>query len=328
MLCSATGFFLAFSHLPLVEGYLVFFTSPFFVVALAAATLGETPRAATWLWVAVGFGGVAVGLAPGLLAGLSGPLIGYAWALFGTVAYSLVFVLNRALRHEPGIARLLFWPALAGVAVMLLPGLLHWRAPDAQGWALMIANGVIVAAATVCLAEAFRHAPVSRLAPFGYSGLVWSVCFDLLLWGHAPGWALVIGATIVVWACVMSERKTFPPPLAGEGEARTRTETRDCRHAVAAVASPTAPRRSAACRTGAGTDRLACRRSPAPTSARRRAARRRPPPTRDRVRRACASRHSRAPGWRWRNAGSRRARHRRCRRSGRCVRPRASRRRE
>jgi drug/metabolite transporter (DMT)-like permease len=216
MLCSATGFFLAFSHLPLVEGYLVFFTSPFFVLALAALTLGEAPRAAAWLWVAVGFGGVAVGLAPGLLAGLSGPLIGYAWALFGTVAYSFVFVLNRALRHEPGIARLLFWPALAGIVVMLVPGLLHWRAPDFSGWSLMIANGAIVAAATVCLAEAFRHAPASRLAPFGYSGLVWSVCFDLLLWGHAPGWALVVGAAIVVWACAMSERAS----AGGAAEAR------------------------------------------------------------------------------------------------------------
>jgi drug/metabolite transporter (DMT)-like permease len=212
MLGSATGFFMAFSHLPLIEGYLVFFTAPFFVLALAAVTLGEAPRASAWLWVAVGFGGVAVGLAPGLMAGLSGPLAGYAWALFGTLAYSLVFVLNRALRHEAGIARLLLWPALLGAAIMLAPGLLHWRAPDAQGWALMVANGVIVAIATVCLMEAFRHAPASRLAPFGYSGLVWSVCFDLLLWGHAPGWHLLAGAAIVVGACVMSERAVQANP--------------------------------------------------------------------------------------------------------------------
>jgi drug/metabolite transporter (DMT)-like permease len=41
MLGSAICFFLAFSYLPLVEGYLVFFTSPFFVLALSGVVLRE-----------------------------------------------------------------------------------------------------------------------------------------------------------------------------------------------------------------------------------------------------------------------------------------------
>ena len=73
MLGSGTFFFLAFRQLPLVEGYLVFFTSPFFVLALSAPMLGEKPPHAAWAWVAVGFCGVAIGLAPGLLGGLSVP---------------------------------------------------------------------------------------------------------------------------------------------------------------------------------------------------------------------------------------------------------------
>jgi drug/metabolite transporter (DMT)-like permease len=177
MLGSATFFFLTFSHLPLVEGYLVFFTSPFFVLGLAALALGEVPARAAWGWAALGFVGVAIGLAPGLAGGVSGAAIGYLWALCGTICYSTVFVLNRRLRHEAGMARVLVWPALLGVLVMLPPGLVHWRAPDALALSLMLANGVIVGAATACLAEAFRHASATRLAPFGYSGLVWSVTF-------------------------------------------------------------------------------------------------------------------------------------------------------
>jgi drug/metabolite transporter (DMT)-like permease len=211
MLGSATFFFLTFTHLPLVEGYLVFFTSPFFVLALAALALGEVPRRAAWGWAALGFGGVAIGLAPGLVGGLSGAAIGYLWALCGTFCYSLVFVLNRRLRHEPGMARVLVWPALLGVLVMLPPGLSHWRAPDATALALMLANGVIVGAATAALAEAFRHASTARLAPFGYSGLVWSVTFDLVLFGTLPGWAMLAGAAVVVVACVMSERAAQSP---------------------------------------------------------------------------------------------------------------------
>ncbi len=215
MLGSATFFFLAFSHLPLAEGYLVFFTSPFIVLALSATMLREAPPASAWGWCAVGFGGVAIGLAPALLAEEGGaPLIGYVYALGGTVCYSLIFVLNRQLRSEPGIARVLVWPAVLGLVVMLPLGLMVWRTPSALALFQMLVNGVMVALATVALAEAFRHASASRLAPFGYSGLVWSVTFDFAFWGHLPGYAMMAGAAVVVFSCVMSER-------AARGERRT-----------------------------------------------------------------------------------------------------------
>lgn len=207
MLGSATFFFLAFSRLPLAEGYLVFFTSPFIVLALSALLLKEAPPRAAWGWCAVGFGGVAIGLAPSLVGGGGGaPLIGYLYALGGTICYSLVFVLNRQLRGEPGVARVLVWPAVLGVVVMAPLGLGEWTAPSALTLFQMVVNGVLVALATVALAEAFRHASASRLAPFGYSGLVWSVTFDLVLWGRLPGVAMLAGAVVVVLACVMSER--------------------------------------------------------------------------------------------------------------------------
>ncbi|WP_270936692.1 DMT family transporter [Falsiroseomonas oryzae] len=212
MLGSATFFFLAFSHLPLVEGYLVFFTAPFFVLALAALLLKEAVPRTAWGWVAVGFGGVAIGLAPGLLGGAGGAAIGYLWAFCGTLCYALVFVLNRSLRLEPGMARVLVWPALLGLLAMLGPGLWHWRAPEAWALALMVVNGVLVGAATACLAEAFRHASAARLAPFGYSGLVWSTTYDLVLFGHLPGWPLLLGAAVVVLSCVMSEREAAQNP--------------------------------------------------------------------------------------------------------------------
>lgn len=212
MLGSAIFFFLAFARLPLVEGYLVFFTSPFIVLALSAATLGEAPQRAAWVWAAVGFGGVAIGLAPGLLGGLAGAAMGYVWAFLATICYSLVFVLNRRLRAEPGLARVLFWPALLGLLVMLAPGIATWRMPDAPALGLMVVNGLIVGTATACLAEAFRHASAARLAPFGYSGLLWSVTFDLALFGTLPGWTMLMGAAVVVLACVMSERAAGQNP--------------------------------------------------------------------------------------------------------------------
>jgi len=206
MLGSAVSFYTAFSRLPLVEGYLVFFTAPFFVLGLSALLRDEVPPRAAWLWVALGFLGVAVGLGPGFVAGLGGSLVGYLWAMLGTLCYAAVFVLNRRLRGEQGVAAVLVWPAVLGFAATLGPGLLHWVAPTPGALALMLASGVLVAGATALLALAFRYATASRLAPFGYSGLVWSLTYDLLLFGHVPGWTLFLGAAIIVFACIMSER--------------------------------------------------------------------------------------------------------------------------
>jgi len=209
MLGSAAFFFLAFTTLPLAQGYLVFFTSPFIVLALAAIVLREPPGMMAWVWCAVGFGGVLIGLAPGLAAGAAGaPLIGYAYALFGTLCYSTIFILNRQLRGEPGMARVLVWPALLGALICLPLGLAQWTMPSAVTLAQMLLNAFMVALATIALTEAFRHASAARLAPFGYSGLVWSLTFDLAIWGVVPALATLAGAAVVVFACVMSERAT------------------------------------------------------------------------------------------------------------------------
>jgi drug/metabolite transporter (DMT)-like permease len=211
MLCSAVCFYKAFTTLPLVEGYLVFFTSPFFVMAMAATWLREAPRPAAWAWVAVGFGGVAIGLAPGLAGGLGGAAIGYAWAFAGTLCYSSVLVLNRQLRGDPGLISVLVWPAALGLVAVLPAGVSGWTAPTPLTWTLMLANGMLVGVATGALALAFRHATASRLAPFSYSGMVWSLFYDYAIWGHLPGWSMVVGAAVVVFACAMSERANQKP---------------------------------------------------------------------------------------------------------------------
>jgi drug/metabolite transporter (DMT)-like permease len=212
MLGSATFFFMAFSLLPLAEGYLVFFCSPFIVLALSAVALREAVSRAAWAWSALGFGGVALGLAPSLTTGIGGaPLLGYVYALGGTLCYSAVFILNRQLRQDTGMARVLFWPSLLGLAVTLPLGLLQWQPPSLFSLAQMVGNGLVVGLATVALAEAFRHASAARLAPFGYSGLVWSLTWDFAFWARLPPAATLGGAVVVIVACVMSERAAQRP---------------------------------------------------------------------------------------------------------------------
>ncbi|MCI0752466.1 DMT family transporter [Teichococcus vastitatis] len=204
MLGSAFGFFQALREIPLAEGYLVYFTAPFMTLGLAALVLGERLPRTVWLWSGVGFLGVLVAMAPGLRAG--GSLLAYGYALLGTVSYALVLTVNRGLRHEAGIARLVLWSALPGGLVLLPFAASDWVPPQGWDWLALGINGIFAGAATICLAVAFRHSSAARLAPLEFSALLWAVLADLLIWQALPTPATLAGGAIVVLACVMSQR--------------------------------------------------------------------------------------------------------------------------
>ncbi len=204
MLGAGVLFFHAFRLLPLADGYTVFFTSPFLILAMSRLVLKEAVPPAAWGWCALAFGGVMLGLAPQLAGGAN--LLGVASALGGTISYALVVIINRRLRSEAGFARLMVWPGLVGLLATAPFMVVEWNWPPPGDLAALSLNGVLAGAATVALATAFRHAPPSRLAPFEFIALPMSLGFDWLLFGKPPEAMLVLGGAVVVAACVMSER--------------------------------------------------------------------------------------------------------------------------
>lgn len=206
MLGAAVFFFLAFRRLPLADGYLIFFTAPFLTLIGAALFLKESVPGRAWLWSVVGFSGVVLALSPHLGEGERGSLIGFACALAGTLCYTTNIILNRSLRGERGVARLVLWPAILGGGATLPFAAWHWAEPTAMQWAQLMMNGLIAGTATILLALAFRVAPPSRLAPFEFIALPWAVALDFLIFGNVPTLPILAGGAVVLGACAMSER--------------------------------------------------------------------------------------------------------------------------
>ena len=204
MLTAGLTFYIAVRYLTLADAYLIFFTAPFMTLVLASIFLKESVPRAAWLWSGVGFGGVLIALAPQL--GEGGSLIGFGFALLGTVAYAINITINRGLRGEPGIARLVLWPSLFGLLATAPFAAIHWVPPQGVEWAQLLVNGLLAGGATICLALAFRHGTPARLAPFEFVALPWSVTLDYLVFGNTPGIEVLLGGVVVVLACVMSER--------------------------------------------------------------------------------------------------------------------------
>ncbi|WP_424136925.1 DMT family transporter [Roseomonas chloroacetimidivorans] len=205
MVGSGAGFFLALRHLPLAEGYLVYFTAPFLLLALFRVLLKEPVPAAAWGWCALGFLGVLISLWPGLSAG--GSWVAYGWAMLGTLCHALVLVVNRSLRDERGAARLIFWSAAPVLPVLLPWAAMEWVTPSWHDALALSANGVLAGGATVALAMAFRHAGAARLAPLEFTALVFAVVLDVTVWGVWPAPLVWIGAAIVTFAGAMAQRR-------------------------------------------------------------------------------------------------------------------------
>ncbi|MBE9606443.1 DMT family transporter [Acetobacteraceae bacterium H6797] len=204
MMGSGYGFFEALRDIPLAEGYLVYFTAPFMMLAIGALVLKERVKPAVWGWSSLGFAGVVIAMLPGLKA--DGPWLAYGYALLGTASYATVLTLNRRLRHESSPARLIFWSALPAIVILAPLAAMEWVQPDLPDLLALTANGVLAGLATLAIADAFRHAPIARMAPFEFSALLWAVSFDVLVWGHWPGLSVLAGAAVVVVALVMVER--------------------------------------------------------------------------------------------------------------------------
>ena len=57
---------------------------------------------------------------------------------------------------------------------------------DPCGWALLIGAGLLGGLAHIASTEAVARSPISALAVFDYTGLIWAMLFDLLLFSHVP----------------------------------------------------------------------------------------------------------------------------------------------
>ncbi|MCC7282191.1 MAG: DMT family transporter [Acetobacteraceae bacterium] len=205
MFAVSAGFYTAFANLPLFDGYVVYFTAPFMVMALGRLMLGEQVPPAAWGWAAFGFAGVVLALVPRL----AHDALRAAWPLLaafvGTIAYALVMILTRRAAQAP-LGVLLLWPGIVGTVAAAPLAALEWVTPTPLDALLLAISGVLWAGAIGCLSRAVQLSPPSRLAPIDFTAVVWVIAFDRIVFGHVAGVPELTGAAMVIGACLMHAR--------------------------------------------------------------------------------------------------------------------------
>jgi drug/metabolite transporter (DMT)-like permease len=196
--------FYGFAVLPLATVTALGFTMPLFLTLLAAPLLGERVGFARGLAVGIGFAGVLLMVRPWADGGAA--LLPVLIVLGGALAWALAMITIRQLgaAGESGVT-IVLWFSIGCSIVTFLACLPGWIWPTPGQWALLLAIGALSALAQLLMTEAYRAAETTLVAPFEYSGIVWTTLLGALIWAEAPdGWdalgiVILVGSGLVIW---------------------------------------------------------------------------------------------------------------------------------
>lgn len=221
---SGVAFFAALEFMPLADASAVFLIQPMIVTLLSGMLLREPVGWRRIAAAAVGFVGALVIVRP-------------SYAIFGVpslfpvvaaVCAALYMIVTRKVSPGARPLTMLFYSGLGGSvvlsAVMLValpfdvPALrLVWPA-SGEVWQLLFLTGFIGAIGHLLFILAYRLAPASVLAPFGYVEIVSAVLLGYLIFGEIPdgpkwfGMAIIVGSGLFIYAREKRVARNRPPP--------------------------------------------------------------------------------------------------------------------
>jgi drug/metabolite transporter (DMT)-like permease len=161
--------------------------------------LGEHVGWRRWTSTLVGCLGVLVMLQPdGDLWRVETPFL-----LGAAVVMAVTRIWTRVLARTDSAATIAFWLLLAHapVGLAMLPLFPPPALVPSFGVVLaMLVFGGANAVAHLLFARAYGLAPVSTLAPYEYTTLLWGGVFGFAIWSEIPAWTTLAGAVIVMAA--------------------------------------------------------------------------------------------------------------------------------
>jgi len=191
--------FSAYIHLPLAEVTAITFAKAFFITILAVFLLRESVGVRRWAAVFVGFLGVLV---------IAWPTGGHAFNIYGLMAIAgaacaaAAITIVRILSLEDQPVTIMTYQSIGVGLLMAVPTIYFWKTPTLNEFFLLIAIGVVSAAAQYYNILGLRTAEVSAVGPLDYARLIYSLVLGVWLFGEWPEIHTFGGAALIVAAAI------------------------------------------------------------------------------------------------------------------------------
>lgn len=205
----ATTFFFGLGRLPLADAIALGFISPVLTALFGALLLGERLDWRIGVALLAGFAGMLliVGSSLGSSSWSDEALIGAAAVLVSAIGYALnIIVLRHRATRDP-LPQIILFQNLGPAMILAVPVLWVWTEPSLADLGLFAVLGTLGVTAHTMLAHAFARVEAARLAPVGYTTLVWGVLFGFLFFAEVPGLATLAGALLIVLGTLVTQRR-------------------------------------------------------------------------------------------------------------------------
>lgn len=180
--------------LPLADAATINFTSPILATILSAVILRERVGIHRWGAVIAGFIGVAIVVRPG---GEALSHAGILFALCSALGTAGVTVAIRQLGGTEQPGTIVFWFFVAGTIVCGTGMPFYGHAHGGATMAALIVAAVFAALAQILMTISLRAAPVSVIAPFDYTQLLWASLLGWAFWATVPTINTLAGAALI-----------------------------------------------------------------------------------------------------------------------------------
>ncbi len=191
--------FYAFSTLPLVEAYVLFFCTPILISILAIWFLGEQIALVRWLAIALGLVGVVIVLRPSI----ESVHIGHIAALGSAFCGATSAIISRKIGGEENMATMIVFPMLATIFVSGAALVFVYQPMPLSDLGLMFLVGALGLLAQFTILTGYRLAPAAYIAPMQYSQIIWAILFGYLFFNETIDRYVVIGSAVTILSGVI-----------------------------------------------------------------------------------------------------------------------------
>ena len=185
-------FFYSLHRIPVADVTVISMAVPIFSSILAIIFLNEVIGWRRWTAIIVGFFGVVIALDPSTDIKIASIV-----AVVATFMWSTTIIFLRILGNTESPVKTVFYFMFISVIFTSIFQPFYWNTPSVKIFILLVGLGVCAFITQILMTYALQKAEASIISPFNYTGILWAILFDLLIWNVTPYNHTLMGGVII-----------------------------------------------------------------------------------------------------------------------------------
>ena len=185
-------FFYSLHRIPVADVTVISMAVPIFSSILAIIFLKEIIGWRRWTAIIFGFLGVIIAVDPSTDIKMASII-----AVIATFMWSTTIIFLRILGKTENPVKTVFYFMLISMICTSFFQPFYWKEPSLKILLLFVGLGTCAFATQILMTYALQKAQASIVSPFNYTGILWAILFDSLIWNVSPFINTLVGGLII-----------------------------------------------------------------------------------------------------------------------------------